>query len=315
MPEDVRPFLLPEEGWIQSDHPEIAGKAQQLVSGVARQAEAVDAIVAWVRGHLEYQSGLPSDAVSVFNNRAGVCSGFSTLTAALLRAAGIPARYHLGCVSQWGDSGWGWNVGEGGGWHAWNEVYYPDVGWVALDPQVTTNYLDTGHILAGFDQCGEEGTVISLTTDYSDDGYVHDLGTPYSMSTWSSLWVATVPEWDRDPLSVTPTAPLIMVSLAEPTGDFSIQVQSLSCGEDWQIRQTIPWLSPTLATGVGLGVVRYQVDATGLEPGTYGTQLRVYPTSDYYVQPGAHWRGIWVILWVVDELHRLHLPIVSAVAR
>ena len=229
LPSDVQPYLLPEPGWIQSDNPQIVAKAQELVSSATRQAEAVDAIVAWVRGNIKYEGGHPSDALSVFNNRAGVCAGFATLTAALLRAAGIPAKYHVGCVAKWGD-GWDWLVGEGGGWHAWNEVYYPDVGWVALDPQVSTNYLDAGHILAGFEQCGEEGTVITRTNHQADDGYLYDLRTPYTNSTWSSLWVANVPAWDRHPLRVIPSSLGIMLPITNPVGNLALRVENLSCG-------------------------------------------------------------------------------------
>jgi hypothetical protein len=65
------------------------------------------------------------DASSVYRNRQGACAGFSALTVALLRAAGIPARYHVGCAL--------WV--EGGSWQAWIEPYFADVGWVASDPQ------------------------------------------------------------------------------------------------------------------------------------------------------------------------------------
>ncbi len=101
LPDDVRGYLLPQPGWIQSDDPLIVAKAQELVDGAIRQVEAVDAIAAWVRGNIayDYTFSLPADASSVFRNRSGVCAGFSTLTVALLRAAGIPARYHSGCVA------------------------------------------------------------------------------------------------------------------------------------------------------------------------------------------------------------------------
>jgi len=98
LPDDVQGYLLPQAGWIQSDDPLIVAKAQELVDGAIRQVEAVDAIQAWVRGNITY-GGSPNDASSVFRNRSGVCAGFSTLTVALLRAAGIPARYHSGCVA------------------------------------------------------------------------------------------------------------------------------------------------------------------------------------------------------------------------
>lgn len=311
LPSDVQPYLLPEPGWIQSDNPQIVAKAQELVSSAMRQAEAVDAIVAWVRGNIRYEGGHPSDALSVFNNRAGVCAGFSTLTAAMLRAAGIPAKSHIGCVAKWGD-GWGWVVGDGGGWHAWNELYYPDVGWVALDPQVSTNYLDAGHILSGFEQCGEEGTVITRTNHQADDGYLYGLRTPYASSTWPSLWVANVPAWDRHPLRVIPSSPGVMLPIINPVGNLALRVENLSCGgQDWQIRTEASWLTPTVVTGNSAGTAWFTVNANGMYTGFYTSPMTLYATSSPWWWNWAISRTVTANLWLVDEVHRVYLPIAT----
>jgi len=91
----------------------------------------------------------------VFLNRRAICDGFSRLSVALLRAAGIPSRYALGCATPLG-----YITGEGGGWHAWVEVYYPDVGWISMEPQTSANFIYSEVIMHGFDQCGESGTII-----------------------------------------------------------------------------------------------------------------------------------------------------------
>lgn len=312
LPSDVKRYLQPESGWIQSDDPQIVAKAQELVADAALQAEAVDAIQAWVRGNIDYDYtfSLPNDAASVFRNRSGVCAGFSTLTTALLRAAGIPAQYHVGCVAKWGD-GWGWVVGDGGGWHAWVELYYPDVGWVAVDPQVSTNYLDTGHILGGFDQCGEQGTVITRTNHQQKEGYLYDLRTPYI---GGSLWVATIPAWDRHPLRVTPSLPAVMLPVSEPVGSLTLQVEDLSCGEeDWQIRTDIPWLSPSVVTGTTAGPTTFSVEASGMSLGVYSGTATLYNTSSLWewVWQGALSRTVSINLWLVDEVYRTYLPVVA----
>ena len=310
LPSDVQPYLLSEPGWIQSDNPQIVAQAQELVSSATRQAEAVDAIVAWVRGNIRYEGGHPSDALSVFNNQAGVCAGFSALTAALLRAAGIPAQYHVGCVAKWGD-GWGWVVGDGGGWHAWNELYYPDVGWVALDPQVSTNYLDAGHILAGFDQCGEEGTVITRMNHQADDGYLYDLRTLYTNSTWGSLWVANIPAWDRHPLRI-PSSPGIMLPITNPVGNLVLRIENLSCGgQDWQIRTEASWLTPTVITGNSAGTAWFTVNASGMYTGFYTSPMTLYATSSPWWWEWAISRTVTANLWLVDKVHRVYLPIAA----
>jgi len=312
LPSDVQSYLLPEAGWIQSDDPLIVAQAQELVSGATRQAEAVDAIVAWVRGNIRYAGGSGNDASSVFRNRSGVCAGFSTLTVALLRAVGIPARYHRGCVAKWGDDGWGWVVGDAGGWHAWVELYYPDAGWVGLDPQVSTNYADTGHIFAGFDQCGKAGTVITRTHHYKDGGYLYDLRTPYTNSTWSSLWVANIPAWNRHPLRAMPTSPSIMLPVTSPVGKLTVRVENLSCSrQDWQIRTGSSWLSPLVVTGTIAGTAEISVNATGMYTGFYSSPLILYATSSQWGWPWAISRTITANLWLVDQVHQSYLPIVA----
>ena len=308
LPIGVQHDLLPEPGWIQSDNPLIAAKARELVSSATRQAEAVEAIAAWVRGNIRWEGGHPSDALSVFNNRAGVCAGFSTLTTALLRAAGIPAQYHAGCVSKWGD-GWGWVVGDAGGWHAWNELYYPDVGWVALDPQVSTNYLDAGHILAGFDQCGEQGTVISRTFNQSEYGYLYAFRTTYTDPPWPNLWVANIPAWDRHPLQI-PDSPGLLLPITNPYGTLALRVENLSCGEEnWQIRTAASWLTPTIITGTTAGIAQFTVDASGMLTGFYTSPMTIYATSSPWWWQTAISRTVTVKLWLVDNVYQVYLPI------
>ena len=58
-------------------------------------AELLDAVVAWVAGHVTYLSGasLPTDgATDTLLKRRGVCRDFAHLVVALLRARDIPAR-------------------------------------------------------------------------------------------------------------------------------------------------------------------------------------------------------------------------------
>src|SRR6478735_2298443 len=57
--------------------------------------ELVDAVVAWVTGHVTYLSGssLPTDgATDTLLKRRGVCRDFAHLVVALLRAKDVPAR-------------------------------------------------------------------------------------------------------------------------------------------------------------------------------------------------------------------------------
>ncbi|MGP5413264.1 transglutaminase-like domain-containing protein [Brachybacterium paraconglomeratum] len=73
---------------------EFTRSAQEIV-GQREGIEALDAVVDWVHGHLDYVPGsstITDSARSTFVARRGVCRDFAHLTATLLRAAGIPAR-------------------------------------------------------------------------------------------------------------------------------------------------------------------------------------------------------------------------------
>jgi len=64
---------------------------------------------------------------------------------------GIPARYAHGYLPpgyDWGISKKYWGVQiSGGGYHAWVEVFYPDVGWCFSDLLHSKNFVDPFHVL------------------------------------------------------------------------------------------------------------------------------------------------------------------------
>jgi hypothetical protein len=306
LPGGIPGYLLPEAGWIQSDAPEIVAKAQELVSGATMQAQAAEAILGWVRGNIayDYSFSLPNDALSVLRNRSGVCEGFSTLTVGLLRAAGIPARYELGCVTPWG-----WAVDDEGGWHAWIEAYYPDVGWIGSDSQTTANFVDTSHIRSGFDQCGRTGTVIDRLT-YQESHRRPDSLRTHIAAEWGTLSVASIPAWERFSLKAVPAAPSVMLPISDPIGSLVLQVENLSCGdEDWQIRTGASWLFPAVVTGPTAGPAHFTVDARGMPKGSYSSPMTIYATTrEWYRQATS--RTITARLLLVDQVYEYPLPIV-----
>jgi len=288
LPQNVQEYLLPEDGWIQSDDPEIVAKAGELASGLTFQVEVVEAILAWVRAKVafDYTSSLPYDALSTFHNRSALCGGFATLSVALMRAADIPARTRIGCLANEG-----WSVPIQGGWHAWVETYYPDLGWVASDPQTTANFVDTSHIFGGFHQCGQVGTVINRTQHLGDPhdggatgGLLYSTRTPYTNAPWYGLDAAHVPSLGRDlQLRVTSSSQDVSLRVSSPTGMLAVQIEDLSCQSDtpWATRTETSWLNPGLATGMGSATVPVSIDATGMQPGDYTGTITLYdPQSD-----------------------------------
>jgi len=150
----ARKSLRPEKD-IQSDNPDIIRTAKSIVAGATTVAEATERISNWVHDHVEYTLPTAQDALSVLESGRGSCQGYTRLTIALCRAVGIPARYAHGYLPPGQD--WGARVERfgvktsGGGYHAWIEIYYPDVGWAFTDGEYTKNYVDPFHLIRWID--------------------------------------------------------------------------------------------------------------------------------------------------------------------
>ena len=110
-------------------------------------AAAVQAASALVREHLTYRqgaTGVATTAAEAWAQGSGVCQDFAHITIALLRAAGIPARYVSGYLHPRREPVLGETVvGES---HAWIEAWVGS--WIAVDP---TNGAPVGerHVLVG----------------------------------------------------------------------------------------------------------------------------------------------------------------------
>jgi transglutaminase-like putative cysteine protease len=109
---------------IQSDDYRITNLLNSITAGVSGEPEKIEAIHDYIVSALTYDTASYSnnmrsrkmDAVSVIENSTGVCEGYTHLSAALLRAAGIPARVVVNKVIA----------------HAWNQVW-TDGAWKFYD--------------------------------------------------------------------------------------------------------------------------------------------------------------------------------------
>jgi hypothetical protein len=94
-------------------------------------------------------------ASRVLVSHRAICRGYDNLAIGLLRALGIPARTEFGWVSSGrlnlpgpnhGSSYIQWaQPGTAGQLHTWLSVYFPDAGWVPLDPQREKFFVDSHH--------------------------------------------------------------------------------------------------------------------------------------------------------------------------
>ena len=122
-PDDKFARWLKPEPFIESDDKSIADRLAELVQGAATRWEATLRIARWVHKGIRYTIGDTPSARLALEKKAGDCGPHSTLTVALLRAAGIPARLVGGLMSA---PTFGGSFGQ----HAWVEVHLGPAGWV-----------------------------------------------------------------------------------------------------------------------------------------------------------------------------------------
>jgi hypothetical protein len=160
----------------------------------AYQDEMVGKVLGWVVNHVEYDSSTSADQnpQAVIQRLTATCAGFSELSVALLRRAGMPAR-RVGCVVP-PDCGWG-KLGRGGR-HAFIEVYYPDVGWIPSDPLRSFHFVDPFHLVtrvSGRGTLGYETLDFRLLED-DDSMQLAVLFTEPSLLRWSAVLRDAVPD-------------------------------------------------------------------------------------------------------------------------
>jgi transglutaminase-like putative cysteine protease len=112
--------------------PEISAAVSAEVAGLS-PAETAEAISARVRERVTYMpgaTGVRTNAQEAWDKGQGVCQDMAQLAVALMRAAGLPARYvsgylHPAATAEPGTT----SVGQS---HAWAEYWAGE--WIPLDP-------------------------------------------------------------------------------------------------------------------------------------------------------------------------------------
>jgi transglutaminase-like putative cysteine protease len=144
-------FLMPTPLTTVTD--EISGAAIAAIAGLSPDATA-EAVSARVREHVTYMpgaTGVRSNAQEAWDKGQGVCQDMAQLTVALMRAAGLPARYVSGYLHPDPKAEPGTTaVGQS---HAWVEYWAGS--WTPLDPT-------SGAAV------GERHVVVARGRDYAD---------------------------------------------------------------------------------------------------------------------------------------------------
>jgi transglutaminase-like putative cysteine protease len=124
---------------IDSEDSVVRRLAAEAVGNVTDPWQKAVQIEHWVAQNLKEKnfSTAFAPASEVARDLTGDCTEHGVLTAAMCRAAGIPARVAVGLI-------YAENLG-GFGFHLWNEVYV-NRRWVALDAAFDQSAVDAVHI-------------------------------------------------------------------------------------------------------------------------------------------------------------------------
>ena len=127
---------------IQSDNQEIIDLANSITAGITNDYDKAVAIHDWVCNNIYYDwdrylsgnyIGMDTSALGTLHSKRSVCDGYANLTAALLRAAGVPAKkisgFALGVSNDYWPENYDPNKDTN---HAWNE-FWANGRWVILD--------------------------------------------------------------------------------------------------------------------------------------------------------------------------------------
>lgn len=124
----LSPFLLPSQYINYSQSDKCVYKAAELCTGKKGTIEKAAAMFEYVTSHISYdkelaasvKSGYIPDPDATLESGKGICFDYASLFASMCRSQGIPAKLVMGYV-------------RGDVYHAWNEIYTEETGWITVD--------------------------------------------------------------------------------------------------------------------------------------------------------------------------------------
>jgi len=134
LPQTMNQYLK-SSALIQSDHPQILAAVSKITRPDESPLAKSQKIATWVYKSISKKPVLSvPNALEVLNNKVGDCNEHAVLTAALLRAAGIPAQIEAGLVYLNGRFYY----------HAWNLAYVGS--WITVDSVFNQIPADVTHL-------------------------------------------------------------------------------------------------------------------------------------------------------------------------
>ncbi len=121
-----REYCLEATPFWPADDPEVRALAREITAGADGEAETLEALFDWVRGHIEYGGGTGTryGTMQVLSQGYGRCWDASDVFVTLCRASGLPARQLSG-----------WLAGPDGSGHIWSQAWLSgEGGWTWTPP-------------------------------------------------------------------------------------------------------------------------------------------------------------------------------------
>ncbi len=156
------PYTVPTQLINYTSSSKAVSKAAELCKGKSSDLEKVKAIYQYVVQNISYDKQKAADVTAgklngyvpnvdtILSSKKGICFDYSSLMGAMLRSQGIPTKLIMGYVAPN-------NV-----YHAWNEVYINNVGWVKINSSVYFN----GKAYSRMDSTFAAGNTSGSRTDF-----------------------------------------------------------------------------------------------------------------------------------------------------
>jgi transglutaminase-like putative cysteine protease len=136
--------------------PELEALSKEQLPSSGSFSESIQGLCTYIFENFKYMPGVTdvrTPLIEVVKKRQGVCQDFAHLMIALIRCAGLPARYVSGYIET--ESVSTSSLVGATASHAWVEVYLPSGLWLGIDP--TNDMLE-----------GERHVQIGIGRDYND---------------------------------------------------------------------------------------------------------------------------------------------------
>lgn len=158
------PFLYSNAYSVYDKNSACVYKAAELCAGKTKTIDKIAAIFMWVADNVSYdynlaatvQKGYIPNPERTYNSRTGICFDYASLVCAMMRSQSIPTRLVVGYASP--------DI-----YHAWNEVYTEETGWIAPDVMLKNagfNIVDTTFYSTGGSNKSSAAAFISNPSNY-----------------------------------------------------------------------------------------------------------------------------------------------------